>query len=766
MMPAMTSRLGLVVGLMACLGMGCREQAAVRITLSFPNFKPGCVRMSVQDAGGMGEPITEELVEKPNGKPWAGEVKVAAFPGEGWGKRVTVTATAFEQACGQGPEFSTSGTVDLGSSITPVDLKLEAMDGDGDGYVSRESGGSDCADGEPTVNPGRTELCNNRDDNCNSRADEGFEAAGQSCGSAGACQTLACNAEGALSCQTGSLRWYRDQDGDGEGTAQDSKDSCTQPAGYVLNSRDCDDTKRTRYSTATELCNGENDNCDDTVDEGFNVGASCMDGICASQRACVSTTQAACKSVQKTWFRDQDGDQHGATGAGTPSCQGTPPAGYVASSDDCDDTKTTVYKDAPELCDSFDNDCDSQKDEGFDVGVTCSAANDCSGTKACTASGTTTECKATTPPTQYYVDNDSDGYGQNGTGPLTCNTPSGYVTRGGDCRDGNPYIHPGAPELCDREDNDCNTATSEASVCPASGESWASYASDTADIWRSVALYDNGGVWIAGGDKLSLRKAGQFTFDDLSCASGEDVYGIATNPTTGEALLGGSAGFLARSLPAVNSCTNKGRQGINADVKGVHLVPLQDKLENILVGVNTQAGTNKGRAIRVLDSMGTGYDNREIRYGLKDVNGPSRDLLFAVGSPLDDPPGSHIYRFDPATGNWLEETVPPGGGLSGVWVVNSKLAYAVGDNGTLLTWNGTTWSKVTGGPGQNLSAVVAFGTQSLYVTTLNGKLYYYNGTTWTELLSTSGVQFLDIAANNPGDIWVVGSRGVRYHWPQ
>nr|AYM53414.1 lipoprotein [Melittangium lichenicola] len=763
----MSSRLLFLAGLLACIGAGCQDQQGTKLVLSFPNFKPGCIRVSVKDAQGAGSELTKELQESLATKTSGGQLVVAVLFQEGWGERLTFTATAFEQTCGAGPEFTTEKTVDVGRSGTEVRLTFEARDGDGDGYVSQENGGSDCADDEATVNPGRTELCNDRDDNCDNRADEGFERAGQSCGSAGACQNWACNAEGALSCQTGALRWYRDQDGDGEGTAQDSKEACTQPAGYVLNSRDCDDSNKTRLSTATELCNGINDNCDGVTDEGYNVGASCMDGICASQRACVSTTQAACKSVQKTWFRDQDGDQHGATGAGAPFCQSTAPTGYVASSDDCDDTKASVYKDAPELCDSFDNDCDSQKDEGFDVGVTCSAANDCSGTKACTPSGTTTECKATTPPTQYYVDNDLDGYGQS-LGPLTCNTPSGYVSRGGDCRDGNPYTYPGAPELCDREDNDCNPATVEASVCPAGGESWASYVSDTADIWRSVALYNNGGVWIAGGDKLSLRKPGQFTFDDLSsCTSGADVYGIATDRTTGNALLGGSEGFLARYYPTTTGCTDKGKQSINADVKGVHLVPFQDKLESILVGVNTQVGINKGRAVRVLDSMGTGYDNKEIRYGLKDVNGPSRDLLFAVGSPLDEPLGSHIYRFDPATGNWTEESVPSGGAaLTGIWVVNSKLAYAVGDNGTLLTWNGTTWSKVTGGPIQNLSAVVAFGTQSLYVTTLNGKLYYYNGTTWTELISASGVQLLDIAANNPGDIWVVGSRGVRYHWPQ
>jgi hypothetical protein len=63
-----------------------------------------------------------------------------------------------------------------------------------------------------------------------------------------------------------------------------------------------------------------------------------------------------------------------------------------------------------------------------------------------------------------YADSDNDGYGSALTPPVTtCNCPTGYKTAaqlGGntnnDCNDGNALINPGAAEICDGLDNDCD----------------------------------------------------------------------------------------------------------------------------------------------------------------------------------------------------------------------------------------------------------------------------------------------------------------------
>jgi hypothetical protein len=101
-----------------------------------------------------------------------------------------------------------------------------------------------------------------------------------------------------------------------------------------------------------------------------------------------------------------------------------PPAGYVSNSQDCNDAKATVYPSAPELCDGLDNNCNDQIDE---------------------MAGDT-----------YYRDADGDGYGNPSVSVKACIKPSGYVSNNTDCNDGNKKVYPGANEICDGIDNDCD----------------------------------------------------------------------------------------------------------------------------------------------------------------------------------------------------------------------------------------------------------------------------------------------------------------------
>jgi len=68
-------------------------------------------------------------------------------------------------------------------------------------------------------------------------------------------------------------------------------------------------------------------------------------------------------------------------------------------------------------------------------------------------------------PTQtYYPDFDLDGYGDSDEGELFCEAPLFWTAIGGDCNDGDPSVHPGATELCDGADQDCDDQVDE--DCP------------------------------------------------------------------------------------------------------------------------------------------------------------------------------------------------------------------------------------------------------------------------------------------------------------
>jgi len=92
--------------------------------------------------------------------------------------------------------------------------------------------------------------------------------------------------------------------------------------------------------------------------------------------------------------------------------------------EDCDDTNADINPSATEICDGIDNDCNDEIDD---------------------AAGDT-----------WYLDADSDGYGDEANSKQSCDGKTGYVANGDDCDDGNELINPDADEVCDEADNDCD----------------------------------------------------------------------------------------------------------------------------------------------------------------------------------------------------------------------------------------------------------------------------------------------------------------------
>lgn len=103
-----------------------------------------------------------------------------------------------------------------------------------------------------------------------------------------------------------------------------------------------------------------------------------------------------------------------------------PPDGSAPNSDDCDDGEPAVNPAARERCNGADDNCDGSTDEGL-------------------------------PLLDLFADVDSDGYGDPSMSVVSCMAMPGFVTDGSDCDDGNRAVHPGAAELCNGADDDCDT---------------------------------------------------------------------------------------------------------------------------------------------------------------------------------------------------------------------------------------------------------------------------------------------------------------------
>ncbi|MBO6936830.1 MAG: hypothetical protein JJ863_17805 [Deltaproteobacteria bacterium] len=229
-----------------------------------------------------------------------------------------------------------------------------APDADGDGHPAIGCGGDDCDDADPNRYPGNTEVCDDgHDEDCDPMTLGG-----------------------------------RDLDGDGEvDAACCNDDRC---------GTDCNDRRRDARPGLPESCDSLDNDCDGMLDEGVLVEG----------------------------FVDMDVDLHGDPSMPISACADTP--GFSVVGDDCDDSEPHRHGAQVEVCDAIDNDCDGTVDES-PASVT------------------------------WYRDADADGFGSAAAGTtVSCVPPAGHVLRLGDCDDTEARISPLGTEQCNGIDDDCD----------------------------------------------------------------------------------------------------------------------------------------------------------------------------------------------------------------------------------------------------------------------------------------------------------------------
>ncbi|MBT8232585.1 MAG: PKD domain-containing protein [Saprospiraceae bacterium] len=332
--------------------------------------------------------------------------------------------------------YDPAATIDDGSCTYGTQTWYRDLDNDtyGDPNNSQQSASqptgyvldnTDCDDNDALINPAATEICDGVDNNCDGNIDEGV-----------------------------TITYYRDLDADGFGNPGVTTQACTPPSGFVLDNTDCDDNdplefpgqlwykdadddgysdgvnttqcnRPAGYKVVAELTAITGD-CDDDEPNAFPGNPEVCDGI---DNNCDGNTD---EGLLNMYFRDFDNDTYGDANVFVQAC--SQPAGYVVDNTDCDDNEPNAFPGNPEVCDGIDNNCDGNTDEGV--------------------------------MTTYYRDIDDDGYGDAAVTMDACSPPSGFVLDDTDCDDLDANVNPGATEICDGIDNDCDNVIDEGCAPP------------------------------------------------------------------------------------------------------------------------------------------------------------------------------------------------------------------------------------------------------------------------------------------------------------
>lgn len=321
------------------------------------------------------------------------------------------------------------------SSATKSSSDTDCLDS-GEAVTTDPTG--DCSDSSASVHPGASESCNNVDDDCDGTVDNGA---------------------------TGTF--YKDADGDGFGNPNITSQGCSSSSVFVSVAGDCNDNNPAIKPSATEIAGDEVDqNCDgretcfkDQDDDGYRGDTTST--VLSSDTDCADAGEAPssdpttdCNDLNaaikpgatetvgdqvdfncdgaESCFKDADSDGYRTTSTVSSSdtdCTDTGEAAVTIPSGDCDDTSASIHPTATETCNSKDDDCDGNTDEGV--------------------------------KTTFYKDTDVDTYGNAASTTQACSAPSGYVANLTDCNDADATIHPGATETCNLKDDNCDGSVDE-----------------------------------------------------------------------------------------------------------------------------------------------------------------------------------------------------------------------------------------------------------------------------------------------------------------
>jgi hypothetical protein len=344
-------------------------------------------------------------------------------------------------------------------------------------------GGGDCADTDGTVNPAAKEICNDKDDNCAAGVDEGCDddkdqycdggmtvvAVPKVCPKSASGKGDDCN-DADLNVNPGIVEICNNVDDNCDGKTDEGCDD--DKDGYCDNGMkvigvpticpksasgkgdDCNDNDLTVNPGKAEVCNDVDDNCAAGVDENCDKdGDTYCDAklttvgkpkVCLSGGGDCNDGDGAIKPTADEICDDVDNNCSGAT---DESCN-------KDGDEYCDVGKTT--KGSPKVCSKGGGDCNDG-----DKAISPGATESCN-TKDDNCNGQVDETDAT-GCTKYFKDLDGDGFGA-GSSTCMCSADLGNkltAILGGDCDDTKPTVKPGLGETCNAIDDNCANGVDE-----------------------------------------------------------------------------------------------------------------------------------------------------------------------------------------------------------------------------------------------------------------------------------------------------------------
>lgn len=144
---------------------------------------------------------------------------------------------------------------------------------------------------------------------------------------------------------------------------------------------------------------------------------------------------------------------------------------------------------------------------------------------------------------------------------------------------------------------------------------------------------------------------------------------------------------------------------------------------------------------------------------LLSVWGTNRNRAWALGN------NGTALRWDGSS--WMQEALAASAlsrFLDGVWGQSAGTVWVVGADGAMLQYDGSQWTLATSGTANSLYGIWGSASNDIWAVGNGGTTIHWDGSQWKTTLSVTSSPLTAIWGTTSADIWAVGSQGVIVHW--
>lgn len=309
----------------------------------------------------------------------------------------------------------------------------------------------------------------------------------------------------------------------------------------------------------------------------------------------------------------------------------------------------------------------------------------------------------------------------------------------------------------------------------------------TNDVWAPIASGSTAqlnGVWSNNGIAFAVGNSGEvLRFNGTAWAKQtvpfsddlNSVSGVAGGAVTAVGNFGGILRYTGTTWSLINSngvldnfysvagtTANNDRMYVGGDnglyqIDGTTLtrsnIPLPVSVYSVSLDGSNVVWTS-GQRGALQRFTGGSWETLNFAPDLLDVWTTSASNSWAVAE------FGYIYRWTGGA-TWTRQTSPSLAHLYAVWAPSSSDAFAGGDNGTMLRWNGTAWTSMTFPSTARVFGLWGSSATNVFAVTDIGEILRFNGTTWTlQTTAPGGATLLSVYGVSASEVYATGTGGL------